>query len=62
MMFKEAIYSNLKSYPGICFMENTTKNLSQNFWSPDRYLKPEPPEYKTGLPTMGSGVRLPFTI
>jgi hypothetical protein len=40
----------LRYYPGTCLegLRKTAKNLGQDIRSPDRDLKPEPPEYETG--------------
>jgi hypothetical protein len=44
-MWKEAVVANLSYYPGICLeaLGKTTKNLSQDSWSPGRDLNPGPP-------------------
>jgi hypothetical protein len=49
-------WPNLKYYPCICLeiLENTTKDLSQDIWSPDRDFNPRPADYEAAgvLPTL----------
>jgi hypothetical protein len=43
----------LRYYPNIHLegLRKTTKNLSQDSWSPGQELNPGPPEYKAGVLT-----------
>jgi hypothetical protein len=43
-------WPNLRYYLGICLegLIKTTKNLSEDSWSPGRDLNPETPEYEAG--------------
>jgi hypothetical protein len=53
-------WPNLRSNPGICIegLRKTTKNLSQDSWSPGRDLNTGPPKYEAGN-KCGAGVFIP---